>query len=84
MDPTSGNVNMKTFAQIMTSIRDDMRDTGLDAFIFTDLVELQTAFSGGLQHVGRVALEGEFHALLGLGDAALWHHQLGHREGSRG
>ena len=36
------------FAQIMNTVRDEMRDTGLDAFIFTDLVELQTAFSGGL------------------------------------
>ncbi len=53
VDPTSGKINMKTFAQIMTSIRDDMRSSGLDAFIFTDLVELQTAFSGGLQHVAR-------------------------------
>jgi len=53
VDPTSGKVNMKTFSQIMTNIRDDMRSTGLDAFIFTDLVELQTAFSGGLQHVAR-------------------------------
>ena len=51
VDPTSGKVNMKTFAQIMTTVRDEMRSTGLDAFIFTDLVELQTAFSGGLQHV---------------------------------
>lgn len=53
VDPTSGKVNMKTFAQIMNLIRDEMRDTGLNAFIFTDLVELQTAFSGGLQHVAR-------------------------------
>jgi hypothetical protein len=53
VDPTSGKVNMKTFSQIMTSIRDDMRTTGLDAFIFTDLIELQTAFSGGLQHIAR-------------------------------
>ena len=53
VDPTSGKVNMKTFAQIMTTVRDEMRSTGLDAFIFTDLVELQTAFSGGLQHVAR-------------------------------
>ena len=53
VDPTSGNLNRKTFAQIMTSVRDDMRDTGVDAFIFTDLVELQTSFSGGLQHVAR-------------------------------
>ncbi|MDH4039973.1 MAG: hypothetical protein OEW92_07950 [Gammaproteobacteria bacterium] len=53
VDPTSGKVNMKTFSQIMTTIRDEMRGTGLDAFIFTDLVELQTSFSGGLQHVAR-------------------------------
>lgn len=53
VDPTSGKVNMKTFSQIMTTIRDDMRSTGLNAFVFTDLVELQTAFSGGLQHVAR-------------------------------
>jgi len=53
VDPTSGKVNMKTFSQIMTNIRDEMRATGLNAFVFTDLVELQTAFSGGLQHVAR-------------------------------
>ena len=53
VDPTTGKVNMKTFAQIMTSIRDEMRAAGLDAFVFTDLVELQTSFSGGLQHVAR-------------------------------
>ncbi len=53
VDPTSGKVNMKTFAQIMTTVRDEMRSTGLDAFIFTDLVELQTSFTGGLQHVAR-------------------------------
>jgi len=43
VDPTSGKVNMKTFSQIMTNIRDEMRATGLNAFVFTDLVELQTA-----------------------------------------
>ena len=54
VDPTSGRVNMKSFAQIMTGIRDEMRKTtDLDAFVFTDLVEVQTAFSGGLQHVAR-------------------------------
>ena len=53
VDPTTGKVNMKTFGQIMTSVRDEMRDSGLDAFIFTDLLELQTAFSGGLQHLAR-------------------------------
>lgn len=53
VDPTSGKVNMKAFSQIMTSVRDEMQGTGLDAFIFTDLVELQTAFTGGLQHLAR-------------------------------
>jgi len=53
VDPTSGKINQKSFALIMTSVRDEMRGTGLDAFIFTDLVELQTAFSGGLQHLAR-------------------------------
>jgi hypothetical protein len=53
VDPTTGKVNMKTFSQIMVNVRDEMRDTGLDAFIFTDLVELETAFAGGLQHLAR-------------------------------
>lgn len=53
VDPTSGRVNMKTFSQIMQSVRDQMQDKGLDAFVFTDLVELQVAFSGGLKHLAR-------------------------------
>jgi len=54
VDPTSGRVNMKTFAQIMQSVRDQMIKTSdLDAFIFTDLVELEVSFSGGLKHLAR-------------------------------
>jgi hypothetical protein len=54
VDPTSGRVNMKTFAQIMHTVRDEMRKSGkLDAFIFTDLVEFQVPFSGGLKHLAR-------------------------------
>jgi hypothetical protein len=54
VDPTTGKVNMKAFVQIMNSVRDEMRKTtDLDAFIFTDLVELQTSFSGGLKHLAR-------------------------------
>lgn len=54
VDPTTGKVNMKTFSQIMVSVRDQMREeTDLDAFLFTDLVELQVSFSGGLKHVAR-------------------------------
>ena len=54
VDPTSGKVNMKTFSLIMQNVRDDMVKTHkLDAFIFTDLVELQVPFSGGMKHLAR-------------------------------
>jgi hypothetical protein len=53
VDPTTGKVNMKTFALIMTSVRDQMKKSGLDAFIFTDLLEMQTSFSNGLKHLAR-------------------------------
>jgi hypothetical protein len=54
VDPTTGKVNMKSFSQIMQDIRDEMRrDNNLDAFVFTDLVELEVPFSGGLKHLAR-------------------------------
>ncbi|MEZ5502190.1 MAG: hypothetical protein R3E50_05875 [Halioglobus sp.] len=54
MDPTNGKLNRKTFALIMQRVRDEMsRTTKLDAFIFTDLVEFEVAFSEGLKHVAR-------------------------------
>jgi hypothetical protein len=54
VDPTSGKVNMKTFSQIMQSVRDQMRKADkLDAFVFTDLVELEVVFGGGLKHIAR-------------------------------
>ncbi len=53
VDPTTGKVNMKAFAQIMTSVRDQMKKSGVDAFIFTDLLELQESFSNGLKHLAR-------------------------------
>ncbi len=54
VDPTSGKVNMKTFSQIMQSVRDEMvKSHRLDAFVFTDLVELQVPFSGGMKHLAR-------------------------------
>ncbi len=54
VDPTTGKVNMKSFSQIMQNVRDEMRkNNDLDAFIFTDLVELEVAFSGGLKHIAR-------------------------------
>ncbi|MEO0437490.1 MAG: hypothetical protein AAF098_11340 [Pseudomonadota bacterium] len=54
VDPTNGKVNMRTFAQIMQSVRDRYaEDGGPDAFLFTDLVELEVAFSNGLKHLAR-------------------------------
>ncbi len=54
VDPTTGRVNMKTFSQIMQSVRDRFTEGGqLDAFVFTDLVELDVPFNGGLKHIGR-------------------------------
>jgi hypothetical protein len=54
VDPTTGKINSKTFAQIMHRVRDEMTATSnLDAFIFTDLIELDVAFSGGLKHLAR-------------------------------
>ena len=54
VDPTTGKVNMKTFSQIMVSVRDRMaEETAVDAFVFTDLVELEVAFNAGLKHIAR-------------------------------
>ena len=54
VDPTSGKVNMKAFSQIMQSVRDEMaKNTDLDAFVFTDLIEFEVPFSGGLKHLAR-------------------------------
>lgn len=54
IDPTSGRINMKTFSQIMTSVRDRLvADHDLDAFVFTDILEFETAFNSGLKHIAR-------------------------------
>jgi len=54
VDPTTGRVNMKTFSEIMQSVRDRFaEDTNLDAFVFTDIVEREVPFNGGMKHVAR-------------------------------
>lgn len=54
VDPTTARVNMKTFAQIMQSVRDEFaREGELDAFLFTDLVEFEVPFNNGLKHLAR-------------------------------
>lgn len=54
VDPTTGRVNMRTFVQIMQNVRDQLRETtDVDAFIFTDLIETEAAFNGGMKHIAR-------------------------------
>jgi hypothetical protein len=53
-DPTSGRINQKTFALILINVRDELIKTEkLDAIIFTDLIEQEVSFSGGLKHLAR-------------------------------
>ncbi|MBA6411966.1 hypothetical protein H2508_02430 [Parahaliea sp. F7430] len=54
VDPTTAKVNMKSFVQIMQSVRDQLRETSdLDAFVFTDIVEFEVPFNGGMKHLAR-------------------------------
>ncbi|QFU76424.1 hypothetical protein EY643_12555 [Halioglobus maricola] len=69
VEPTTGKVNMRTFAQIMESIRDDMKkEFKLDAFVFTDLVEVEVAFNIGMKHLARWDGVSRKPALQGPGD----------------
>ncbi|MEQ9465128.1 MAG: hypothetical protein RJQ10_15815 [Haliea sp.] len=53
-DPTTGRVNMATFAQVIQSVRDRLQDTtDVDAFVFTDLIESQVPFGAGMQRIAR-------------------------------
>lgn len=53
-DPTTGRVDMGTFAQVMQSVRDRLQETtDLDAFVFTDLIESQVPFGTGMQRIAR-------------------------------
>lgn len=54
VDPTTGRVNMKTFSQIMQAVRDRLvEEHAVDAFVFTDLLEFEVPFSGGMNHLAR-------------------------------
>ena len=53
-DPTSGRINQKTFALILINVRDELlKSEKVDAIIFTDLLEQEVSFSGGLKHLAR-------------------------------
>lgn len=54
VDRTTGRVNKKTFSRIMHSVRNQLRkESNLDAFVFTDLIEREISFSGGMKHLAR-------------------------------
>ena len=53
-NPTTGAMNQKAFIQSMISVRDELQKSeNPDAIIFTDLLEREVPFSGGLQHLAR-------------------------------
>ena len=53
-DPTTGRVNQKTFARILIQVRDELQKSQrVDAIIFTDIVEREILFSGGLKRITR-------------------------------
>ncbi len=53
-DPTTGEVNRKTFALTLLNVRDELMKTeNIDAIVFTDVLEQEVTFSGGLNHVAR-------------------------------
>ncbi len=54
IDRTTGRVNKKTFSRIMHSVKNQLgEESALDAFIFTDLIEREVSFSGGMKHLAR-------------------------------
>lgn len=53
-NPTTGAMNQKAFIQSMIAVRDELAEAEKpDAIVFTDIIEKETAFSGGLQHIAR-------------------------------
>ncbi len=54
VDPTTGKVNRKTFVQLATAVRDQMREqTDVDGFVFTDLVEHDVYITAGVNRIAR-------------------------------
>lgn len=53
-DPTSGKINKNAFARILVNVRDELQKRQkFDAIVFTDILEMEVAFSGGLKHIAR-------------------------------
>jgi len=54
VDPTTGRMNQKAFVQSLVAVRDGLAENERpDGIVFTDLLEQETSFSGGLKHLAR-------------------------------
>jgi hypothetical protein len=54
IEPTTGRVNQKAFTLALVSVRDALLKSGdVDGIVFTDIIEREVAFSGGLKHIAR-------------------------------
>lgn len=54
VDPTTGRVNRKTFAQLVTAVRDQMREqTDIGGLVFTDIIEREVNIASGVNRVVR-------------------------------
>ena len=54
VDPTTGRVNARTFTRIVQTVRDQLVDKGgIDAFVFTDLIEKDVYFTTGVSRIAR-------------------------------
>ncbi len=53
-DPTTGRVNGRALALALASVCDSLRESDrVDAIVFTDIVERDIVFGGGLKHLAR-------------------------------
>ena len=54
VDPTTGRVNARTFTRIVQTVRDQLVEKGgIDAFLFTDLLEKDVYFNQGVSRIAR-------------------------------
>ncbi|MEP5766501.1 MAG: hypothetical protein ABJ308_18005 [Halieaceae bacterium] len=54
VDPSTGKMNQKSFVQSLVSVRDAlMENERPDALVFTELLEQEVPFSGGMKHLAR-------------------------------
>lgn len=52
-DPTSGKVDRRNWQAVMASTLSSLKDSGVDAVVFTDLIAHDAQHSGGMNHYAR-------------------------------